>query len=904
MSGYGIDPLALICGLGHPVSDLARDYLAHRTEWRIDDWFLQRAKAHYLGQDTGVGEAFSLDHLTYTLDLAAPRKVRFLSIRPYYFRGFRQLERSINLDADLVTVEGKNSSGKTSLAEAIEWLLSERIQRREHGDPTELAEFVANRFRPPGQATWVEGILAVDGVTTKIKRVLVDDYGSNRESYCTTRLFIDDKETEDPTNVLDEYFSGVAPLLMQHTLREFVLDSPAKRPKYFDKLLNIDSISDLIEDAQVTKLRQSDIPRPRGGKALADWREFSQSIGEAHFQTVAHYSKLDRNTLSEAICGALVRVAVGEFDAKCESSIESCITVMNSLQKRELQREFPLLKDFQPKENLSEVTFVKFSDDSQYDRLQLLQKATTDYLKSLESQKAISQANVSIAKALEVLREARLIRDEDQQTCPICEYQPVSTLTKGRIADIDSWNPIKELVEQAKDEFERAIKECRNTIEDLKSLRRNLVPLNLPEYSVEIGEIANSDSFRALLAAHTDAKQKLHTFDDRASLALVELKKCDPTLSISAILRDTLSFVPTLQNCAEGYARNYEKFQEYLNELAINNQEYKSRDSWLNIARNLDELYLDIHWETAKDGSRKELDVCRNLLIVARQKYLEPRRKAFNDGIADIWSKLRRDDYSAFSKLLIPEPKGKGKKARFEIRVELKSNSTTHEVHALNVLSESQINAIGIATFVTRSRLLGHDVLVFDDPVQSMDDDHFQSFAGNVLRHLCDYGFQVIVLTHNDDFARDVNYSHSDRENRITMEIKHTSNKGSSVNEGKRSVSGLLNMGLAYWEDGEYDAAWVRLRIAIERLYILIRMKRGKQPFEWRSWKTFSAEKMWRKSVKNLLFPLPPDVARRMPYIVDMTAGGAHIRQARGRTDYQLAVEDIRDLQCRAEVGD
>ena len=39
-----------------------------------------------------------------------------------------------------------------------------------------------------------------------------------------------------------------------------------------------------------------------------------------------------------------------------------------------------------------------------------------------------------------------------------------------------------------------------------------------------------------------------------------------------------------------------------------------------------------------------------------------------------------------------------------------------------------------------------------------------ESFAGVVLSYLCDNGFQVIVLTHNDDFARDVNYSHCDRE--------------------------------------------------------------------------------------------------------------------------------------------
>ena len=905
MIGYDIDPLAPICELDHPVSELAREYLARDTEWTVDDWFVERAKIYFQGRDTGVERVFSIEDLPYTLESAAQRKVRFLSIRPYYFRGFRQLERPINLDADLVSIDGRNSSGKTSLAEAIEWLLTARIQRREQGDAGELAAFVANRFRPEGQPTWVECTLDVDGVCTKIKRVLVDDYGLTKKSFCTTRLLIDDIEIKGSTDVLADYFSGVTPLLMQHTLREFVLESPVNRPKYFEKLLNMDRMSALIEDAQVSKLRQSDIPRPRGGTALADWQKFSQSVGEAHFQTVEQYSKLDSSVLEKEIYDALVRIAVDEFDVRCESNIESCITVMNSLQERELQRSFPLLQDFRPKENLTQATFVQFSAESQNSRLQRLEKARTGYLASLESQKTISDANISIAKALEELSKSGLIEDEDQQICPICDYQPVPTLTKGRLDEIDSWNPIKALVEQARGEFEKAMRECLKAIEHLGSLRRNLVPSTLPEdKNQDTGEIANSDSFGALLAAHADAGRKLHDFDNRTSLALAELIKRDPELDIRDTLRDAFSLVPTLQRCAEEYARKYGEFQQYLNELATSKEDYRARDNWLNIARLRDELILDIQWEAAKDMSRNELVVCRDLLIVARQKYLEPRRKALNDGIAGIWSRLRRDGYSAFSELVIPEPKGKGQKARFEVKAKLSNNSRTQEVHALSVLSESQINAIGIAAFVTRSRLLGHNVLVFDDPVQSMDDDHFKSFAGDVLSYLCDNGFQVIVLTHNDDFAQDVTLSHSDRESRLSMKIQHTSKRGISVNEGNRSVSGRLNTSLAYWEDGEYDAAWVRLRTAIERQYMLIRMKRGTQPFEWRKWKTLSAEKMWKRCVKNLVLPLFPDIARRLSTIVFMTGGGAHIRQADGETDFRSAVDVIKDLQSKIKVGD
>ncbi len=909
MSSYGVDPLVAISEQNHPVADLARDFLAGGTEWSIDDWFLKRTKTHYQGQDMNDNEAFSLENLTYSFGSSETRNVRLVSIRPFYFRGFRDLESPINLDADLVTVDGKNSSGKTSLAEAIEWLLSGNIQRRDQGDPTELADFVANCFRPKGQKTWVECNLAVDGETTTIKRILISDYDSKKNSRCSSQLFVDGKEIEGPLDVLDEFFASVAPLLLQHTLREFVLKYSNERPKYFEKLLNISEISDLIADAQVSNQRHFDFPRPGGGKALSDWGKLTEAISVGHFRSVRQFSKLDGDSLREAICGSLIQIAADKFATKCKSDIESCISVIISLQEQELRRRFPALQDFQPKENFSEATFIKLSDDSQNDRLQLLEKARTDYLTALESQETISKAKVSIAKALEPLREAQLIKDEEQQICPICVYQPVPTLTKERLDDIDlwteSWNPTKMLLEQTWGEFEKAVTECLKVFEDLGSLRNRLVPATLPVDSVQaIGEIANDDIFEALVTAHSDANRELKTFDSKTSLALTELKKCDPELDIRDTLHDALSLVPTLQHCAEEYARKYAEFQQYLNKLATSDEEYRTRKDWLNIAHNRDQLILDIQWEAAKDRAGNELSNCRELLIAARQQYLGRRQKEFNDGITDIWSKLRKDKYSTFGGLVIPEPRGRGQKARIEVKAKLSSNSRTQEVHALNVLSESQINAIGIAAFVTRSRLLGHKILVFDDPVQSMDDDHFKSFAGSVLSYLCDNGFQVIVLTHNDDFARDVTLSHSDRESRISMEIQHTRKRGISVNEGNRSVSGRLNKSLAYWDDGEYDAAWVRLRIAIERLYLLIRMKRGTQPFEWRKWKKMSAEKMWKRCVKDLVFRLFPEIAPRLCDIVFMTGGGAHSRQADGETDFRSAVGIVRELQSKMQVGD
>ena len=190
-------------------------------------------------------------------------------------------------------------------------------------------------------------------------------------------------------------------------------------------------ISKLIEDAQVSENRQSHFPRPGGGTTLSDFQQFTQSVEDTFFRTVEQYSRLDRSALRKKICEDLVRIAVDAFGAKCESEIESCITDVKEMQEKEVQRSFPLLQEFRPKTTLTQAPFDQFLPESQGPHLQRLEEARTDYLTALEAQRIITDAQISVAKALEELQKSGVINDEDLQTCPICEFQPEPTLNRG-----------------------------------------------------------------------------------------------------------------------------------------------------------------------------------------------------------------------------------------------------------------------------------------------------------------------------------------------------------------------------------------------------------------------------------------------------------------------------------------
>ena len=109
------------------VGQLVRDYAtrnATEEDW-LDSWFLRRTELHC---ESRIPEDEQFVPITIE-PIDAPllnqsTGLRIVSVRPNYFRGFKEIHDPIDLTGDLIVIEGKNSSGKTSLAEALEFLFT------------------------------------------------------------------------------------------------------------------------------------------------------------------------------------------------------------------------------------------------------------------------------------------------------------------------------------------------------------------------------------------------------------------------------------------------------------------------------------------------------------------------------------------------------------------------------------------------------------------------------------------------------------------------------------------------------------------------------------------------------------------------------------------------------------
>ena len=266
---------------------LSRDVLEDR-KW-LEKWFQSRIEKHFAGSLSGPDSILSFDHPSDQVEeapLAPPIKLK--SVQAHYFRGFREGLDRVEMGGNLVVIQGRNSTGKTSLAEALEWLLSGSLSRRESsniGDTSELEHCITNVFRPPNEDTWVSAEFVSyssesDADTFTLRRVLQEDYGATAKATCRSVLYLNDKKLSpgEESQVLDKLFAGVPPLLMQHTLRDFVHGAPERRRNYFERLLRLDEVTELIRLAVISNDRANDFPSPSGGEYLRLWNQLGSIL--------------------------------------------------------------------------------------------------------------------------------------------------------------------------------------------------------------------------------------------------------------------------------------------------------------------------------------------------------------------------------------------------------------------------------------------------------------------------------------------------------------------------------------------------------------------------------------------------------------------------------------------------
>ena len=263
---------------------------------------------------------------------------------------------------DFIVIEGRNSSGKTSLAEALEWLLSGSLSRRESshiGDTRELEHCITNVFRPTNEDTWVNAEFVSyssesDADTFTLRRVLQEDYGATAKATCRSVLYLNDKKLSpsEERQVLDQLFAGVPPLLMQHTLSDFVQGAPERRRNYFERLLRLDEATELIRLAVISDDRANNFPSPSGGEYFRLWNQLGSTLENNQSHKI--YSQRLRGHTLAIISDALSSISRIEFPALLDgmSKHEEILSALKTETDESSTELFPYSRSITPQKTV------------------------------------------------------------------------------------------------------------------------------------------------------------------------------------------------------------------------------------------------------------------------------------------------------------------------------------------------------------------------------------------------------------------------------------------------------------------------------------------------------------------------------------------------------------------------
>src|SRR6266436_6309561 len=183
------------------------------------------------------------------------------------FRSFGRDAQTLDFPSPLAAIWGPNSQGKTSLAEAVEFLLIGEIVRRAlmASGQDEFADALRNAHLPAGTPCFVQAtIIDGDGAPHTIKRTLKTDYGKKQD--CETKLEIDGAAASETA------LAGIgivlsqpplrAPVLAQHTLGYLFSAKPQDRAGYFKALLEVTDLDEFRSAVTALEKESEVVPGP------------------------------------------------------------------------------------------------------------------------------------------------------------------------------------------------------------------------------------------------------------------------------------------------------------------------------------------------------------------------------------------------------------------------------------------------------------------------------------------------------------------------------------------------------------------------------------------------------------------------------------------------------------------
>lgn len=667
-------------------------------------------------------------------------RTSIVSIDVRGFRAFGTVPAHFELDAPLTVAHAGNSQGKTSLAEAVEFLLSGRSSRREllGGAKAEYNDSLRNAHLPDDDdEVFVEAVLrTADGSLHRVRRNLTGDFGRGAE--CESRLLVDGSEVSDLSSV------GLmladppvrAPVLLQHILRHALSTEPKQRVAYFKSLLSLSDL-DLLR-ARVAEARKQ-LEQEPDGPWLQRVATLPTELSDARdrLQAIVRTASSDGGAVVDALSTELREVA-GAATGEHYSTLADAKTGLETRAKTKAEALFPTAR------------FVAAPIPS----VELEVPDTTAYRDALVSiEGEVARLLPVFTAVLRVDEFAELTASVD---CPVCatpealtparldtlraELAHASNLDQTAATTLASIGRAGETL-TALAEFVRAGMPTADSLSEteLTALAAKLQDWHLPPTLVRDAHATAAaliDSTQALVTAGREVRETLATL--RLAVERRELPP-DPATAFDS-LRTALDAV---RRKRELHAEAVSKLETAIAPVVEERAEIADHRQLLTLLDGVAGLAGDVIRSSERQRALIRLKAAEKALQDASVELLDARFAEMSDTIKSWWLTIRPDELVDFMGV-----RTRAGGTRFvNLIAALHAEAGTSPVvrDALGVYSDSQLNALGLSIFLARTELLDSSVVVLDDPIPGSDPDHRLTFVQNTITKLLNADVQVIL---------------------------------------------------------------------------------------------------------------------------------------------------------------
>ncbi len=155
--------------------------------------------------------------------------MRLVSLRPYYFRAFQD-GWELPFSEQLTLFFGTNGAGKSSLAEALEWLLLGYTTRRQKGDTYSKNEYkgsyVNHRWQPSNEPPSVTlKVRSSDGQTHILRRQMLPATKGKIDD-TQSQLSVDGSPVRQLSDMGFRFTTAQSPIVVQHGIQDIIHTRP------------------------------------------------------------------------------------------------------------------------------------------------------------------------------------------------------------------------------------------------------------------------------------------------------------------------------------------------------------------------------------------------------------------------------------------------------------------------------------------------------------------------------------------------------------------------------------------------------------------------------------------------------------------------------------------------------